>query len=71
MKELHRAFRQGYDRSQLRTTRAGITRGCFDGLLLTMLTWGFGPFWLRVLYCLAARLVYGAIASSERFSGIL
>lgn len=65
------AFYQGYRRAATSTLRQKIIRGSVDGFLLATLLLGFGSFWVRLVLCLVVRMVYGAIASSDRYAGRL
>jgi len=71
MNEVRNGWEKGQECSLIKSRRQGITRGIFSGCLLAIVISGWGPLWLRIVGCLFAWLVYGAVASSSRFVGKL
>jgi hypothetical protein len=66
-REIRRAFLVGQARARVRTSRQAFARWLYVlGVLAFAL---FGPFrwWIRILLLAAFMLVYGAIASWDRF----
>ena len=67
-KELEIGYRRGVAEP---IRRQRHIRLIFDAFLIASVIFGFGPFWLRLVLCVVARLVYVAFASSDRFAGRL
>src|SRR5437870_2071033 len=55
------AFKKGDKLARITSRRQALIRGVFNGSLIAFLIWGPMTWWIRLLLCLVAMLVCGAL----------